>query len=177
MSPRGTRRERLANTVRSKLIWRPFCQVTATSAESSWKPVIWTRRVSTCMPQRKTKFRFRKKGSARPSFVQLKWTFTRSNRYQTMNFFLEFEPMNLCTMEELRLRTVVETGNKAKGKIALNSGVFYQYWLGVLLPALSQTLRGQRGKRERLGTRLIQTLIKGSWASPAPHLKVWIQHC
>ena len=30
-----------------------------------------------------------------------------------MNFFLEFVPMNLCTMEELRLRTVVETGNKA----------------------------------------------------------------
>ena len=29
-----------------------------------------------------------------------------------MNFFLEFVPMNLCTMEELRLRTVVETGNK-----------------------------------------------------------------
>ena len=79
-----------------------------------------------------------------------------------MNFFLEFEPMNLCTMEELRLRNVVETGNKAKGKIALNSGVFCQYWLGVLLPALSQTSRGQRGKRERLGTRLIQTLIKGS---------------
>ena len=66
-----------------------------------------------CMPQRKTKFRFRKKGSARPSFVQLKWTFTRSNSYQTMNFFREFVPMNLCTMEELRLRTVVETGNKA----------------------------------------------------------------
>ena len=115
-----------------------------------------------CMPQRKTKFRFRKKGSARPSFVQLKWTFTRSNRYQTMNFFLEFVPMILCTMEELRLRTVVETGNKAKGKIVLNSGVFYQYWLGVLLPALSQTSRGQRGKREHLGTRLIQTVIKGS---------------
>ena len=116
-----------------------------------------------CMPQRKTKFRFRKKGSARPSFVQLKWTFTRSNRYQTMNFFLEFVPMNLSTMEELRLRTVVETGNKAKGKIiALKSGVFCQYWLGVLLPALSQTSRGQRGKRERLGTRLIQTLLKGS---------------
>ena len=66
-----------------------------------------------CLPQRKTKFRFGKKGSAIPSFVQLKWTFTRSNRYQTMNFFLEFVPMNLCTMEELRLRTVVETGNKA----------------------------------------------------------------
>ena len=30
-----------------------------------------------------------------------------------MNFFLEFMPMNLCTMEELRLRTVVERGNKA----------------------------------------------------------------
>ena len=30
-----------------------------------------------------------------------------------MNFFLEFVPMNLCTMEELRLRTVVETGDKA----------------------------------------------------------------
>ena len=36
-----------------------------------------------------------------------------SNRYQTMNFFLEFVPVNLCTMEELRLRTVVETGDKA----------------------------------------------------------------
>ena len=45
--------------------------------------------------------------------VELKWTFTRSNRYQTMNFFREFAPMNLCTVEELRLRTVVETGNKA----------------------------------------------------------------
>ena len=66
-----------------------------------------------CMPQRKTKFRFRKKGSARPSFVQLKWTFTRKDWYQTINFFLEFVPMNLCTMEELRLRTVVETGSKA----------------------------------------------------------------
>ena len=66
-----------------------------------------------CMPQRKTKFRFCKKGSARPSFVQLKWTFTRNNRYQPMNFFLEFVPMNLCTMEELRLRTFVETGSKA----------------------------------------------------------------
>ena len=33
--------------------------------------------------------------------------------YQTMNFFLEFVPMNLCTMEELRLGTVVERGNKA----------------------------------------------------------------
>ena len=33
--------------------------------------------------------------------------------YQTMNFFLEFVPMNLFTMEELRLRTVVERGNKA----------------------------------------------------------------
>ena len=54
-----------------------------------------------------------KKGSAQPSFVELKWTFTRSNRYQTMNFFLEFVPMNLFTMEELRLRTVVERGNKA----------------------------------------------------------------
>ena len=64
-----------------------------------------------CMPQRKTKFRFREKGSA--SFVQLTSTFTRSNRYQTMNFFLEFVPMNLRTMEELSLRTVVETGNKA----------------------------------------------------------------
>ena len=30
-----------------------------------------------------------------------------------MNFFLEFVPMNLHTMEELGLRTVVETGNKA----------------------------------------------------------------
>ena len=30
-----------------------------------------------------------------------------------MNFFLEFVPMNLFTMEELRLRTVVERGNKA----------------------------------------------------------------
>ena len=38
---------------------------------------------------------------------------TRSNRYQRMNFFLEFVPMNLWTMEELRLRTVVERGNKA----------------------------------------------------------------
>ena len=28
------------------------------------------------------------------------------------------------------------------------------YWRGVLSPALSQTLRGQRGRRERLGTRL-----------------------
>ena len=65
-----------------------------------------------CMPQRKTKFRFLKKGFARPNFVQLKWSFTRSNRYQMMNFFLEFVPMNLCTMEELRLRTFVETGNK-----------------------------------------------------------------
>ena len=66
-----------------------------------------------CMPQGKTKFRFLKKGSAKPSFVQLKWTFTRSNRYPTMNFFPEFVPMNLWTMEELRLRTVVERGNKA----------------------------------------------------------------
>ena len=66
-----------------------------------------------CMPQQKTKFRFLDKGSAKPSFVQLKSTFTRSNRYQTMIFFLEFVPMNLCTMEELRLRTVVERGNKA----------------------------------------------------------------
>ena len=66
-----------------------------------------------CMPQRKAEYRFLKIGSARPSFVQLKWTFTHSNRYQTMNFFLEFVPMNLCTMEELGLRTVVETGNKA----------------------------------------------------------------
>ena len=66
-----------------------------------------------CMPQRKTKFRFLDKGSAKPSFVQLKWTFTRSNRYQTMSFFLEFVPVNLCTMEELRLRIVVERGNKA----------------------------------------------------------------
>ena len=33
--------------------------------------------------------------------------------YQTMNFFLEFVPMNLFTMEELRLRTVVEKGDKA----------------------------------------------------------------
>ena len=66
-----------------------------------------------CMPQRKTKFQFLDKGSAKPSFVQLKWTFTRSNRYQTMSFFLEFVPVNLCTMEELRLRIVVERGNKA----------------------------------------------------------------
>ena len=66
-----------------------------------------------CMPKRKTKFRFLDKGSSKPSFVQLKWTFTRSNRYQTMSFFLEFVPVNLCTMEELRLRIVVERGNKA----------------------------------------------------------------
>ena len=66
-----------------------------------------------CMPQRKTKFRFLDKGYAKPSFVQLKWTFTRSNRYQRMSFFLEFVPVNLCTMEELRLRIVVERGNKA----------------------------------------------------------------
>ena len=84
-----------------------------------------------------------------------------------MNFFLEFEPMNLCTMEELRLRTVVETENKAKGKIALNSGVFCQYWLGVLLPALSQTSRGQRGKRERLGKPRDQ-------ADPDPYQRVWM---
>ena len=43
-----------------------------------------------------------------------------------------------------------------RGKIVLKSGVFCQYWLGVLSPALSQTSLGQRGKRERLGTRLIQ---------------------
>ena len=61
----------------------------------------------------KQSFGFVKKGCARSSFVQLKWTFTRNNRCQTMNFFLEFVPMNLCTMEELRLRTVVETGSKA----------------------------------------------------------------
>ena len=30
-----------------------------------------------------------------------------------MNIFLEFVPVNLCTMEQLRLRTVVETGDKA----------------------------------------------------------------
>ena len=36
----------------------------------------------------------------------------------------------------------------------LKSGVFGQYWLGVLSPALSQTSRGQRAKTERLGTRL-----------------------
>ena len=30
-----------------------------------------------------------------------------------MNFFLEFVPMNVYTMGELRLRTVVETGSKA----------------------------------------------------------------
>ena len=30
-----------------------------------------------------------------------------------MNFFLEFVAMNLCTMEDLRLGTVVERGNKA----------------------------------------------------------------
>ena len=66
-----------------------------------------------CTPQRKAEFRFLKKGSARPSFVQLKCTFTLSNRYQTMNFFLEFVPMNLDTMEELGLRTVVKTGKKA----------------------------------------------------------------
>ena len=36
-----------------------------------------------------------------------------------MNFFLEFVPMNLCTMEELRLRTVVETGNKANVYIVI----------------------------------------------------------
>ena len=34
-------------------IWLPFCQVTATSAESCWKSVTWTGRVSMCMPQRK----------------------------------------------------------------------------------------------------------------------------
>ena len=47
-----------------------------------------------------------------------------------------------------------------RGKIVLKSGVFcqYIYWLGgrlgVLSPALYQTSRGQRIKRERLGTRL-----------------------
>ena len=61
----------------------------------------------------KNKVSVLKKGSAKPKFVQLKWTFTRSNRYQTMHFFLEFVPMNLSTMEEPRLRTVVEKGNKA----------------------------------------------------------------
>ena len=65
-----------------------------------------------CHSEKKS-FGFLKKGSARPSCVQLKWTFTCSNRYQTMNFFLEFVPMNLSTMEALRLRTIVETGNKA----------------------------------------------------------------
>ena len=36
----------------------------------------------------------------------------------------------------------------------LKSGVFCQYWLGVISAALSQTSRGQRIKRERLGNRL-----------------------
>ena len=68
-----------------------------------------------CMLQRKTKFRFRKKGSGRSSFVQLKWTFMRSNRYQTMNFFLEFVPMNLCTMGKVRLITDCRR-NRKQGK-------------------------------------------------------------
>ena len=91
-----------------------------------------------CMPQRKTKFRFRKKGSARPSFVQLEWTFTRSNRYQTMNVFREFVPMNLCTMEELRLRTVVETGNKANVYIV---NIMLHYGISGHFQALANVLK------------------------------------
>ena len=44
--------------------------------------------------------------------------------------------------------------NVTRGKTALKSGIFCQYWLGVLSPALSQTSRRQWVKRERLGTRL-----------------------
>ena len=40
-----------------------------------------------------------------------------------------------------------------RGKIVPKSGVFCQYWLGVLSPALSQTSRGWQIKRERLGMR------------------------
>ena len=56
-----------------------------------------------------------------------------------------------------------------RGKIALKSGVFCHYWLGVLSPALSQTSRGQRVKRERLGTRLRAYVIS---ARKTKHLDV-----
>ena len=106
-SPRDTRRERLANTARSNMA--AFCQVTATSAESSWKSVIWTGRVSMCMPQRKTKFRFLKKGSAKPRFVQLKWTFTRSNRYQWISGRWRSRGYGLSSKEETRQTCILST--------------------------------------------------------------------
>ena len=53
----------------------------------------------------------------------------RSNRYQTMNFFLEFVPMNLYTMGELRLRTVVETGSKAN--VCIVNICFITAFLGI----------------------------------------------
>ena len=46
-----------------------------------------------------------------------------------------------------------------RGKVVLKSGVFCQYWPAVLSPALCQTSREQRIKRERLGTRLGAVLM------------------
>ena len=56
-----------------------------------------------------------------------------------------------CKTETFKLENCCDQGVL---KIVLKSGVFCQYLLGVLSPALFQTSRGQRIKRERLGTRL-----------------------
>ena len=76
-----------------------------------------------CMPQRKTKFRFRKKGSARPSFVQLKWTFTRNNRYQTINFFLEFESLHDGRAEVTDFRRNRKQGKRVYCQHMLHYGI------------------------------------------------------
>ena len=55
-----------------------------------------------------------------------------------MNFFLEFMPMNLCTMEELRLRTVVERGNKANVYIV---SIMLHYGISGHFQALANVLK------------------------------------
>ena len=55
-----------------------------------------------------------------------------------MNFFLEFMPMNLCTMEELRLRTVVERGNKANVYIV---SIMLHYGISRHFQALANVLK------------------------------------
>ena len=51
-----------------------------------------------------------------------------------MSFFLEFVPVNLCTMEELRLRIVVERGNKAN--VYIVNICFITAFLGIFKPLL-----------------------------------------
>ena len=55
-----------------------------------------------------------------------------------MNFFLEFVPMNLCTMEELRLRTVLKRGNKANVYIV---SIMLHYGISGHFQALANLLK------------------------------------